>query len=250
MKTTIAFLGTKEIGYECLKYLIEKSSELNCTVSYVLTKFSGLDKSSNETVYSLAKDYGIRVLEHTDEMLQMEKVDIILSVQYHQILRRKHIDQAKKIAVNLHMAPLPEYRGCNQFSFAIINNDTEFGTTLHGIDEGVDSGDILFEKRFAIPKGCFVNDLYKITFDQSIVLFKESLDPLINGNYQPIKQSSFEGKRSFSFHKRSEMSDLKEIDLNWDQEKINRHIRACSMPGFPPPFTTIEGRKINFVLED
>lgn len=67
-----------------------------------------------------------------------------------EILNAEHIGHAKNIALNLHMAPLPEYRGCNQFSFAIADNKKEFGTTIHKMDTGIDHGNILFEKRFPI----------------------------------------------------------------------------------------------------
>ncbi|MBK8684503.1 MAG: hypothetical protein IPN26_05660 [Bacteroidetes bacterium] len=73
-------------------------------------------------------------------------MDFLISVQYHQILNERHIQKARTLAINLHMAPLPEYRGCNQFSFAILDQYPEFGTTLHVMDERIDHGDILFEK--------------------------------------------------------------------------------------------------------
>jgi hypothetical protein len=42
------------------------------------------------------------------------------------------------------------------------------------------------------------------------------------------------------------MASIKVIDLSWDKEKIERYIRATSMPGFPPPYCIIDGRKISF----
>ena len=65
------------------------------------------------------------------------------------------------------MAPLPEYRGCNQFSFAIVDGKKEFGTTLHKMEEGIDNGDIIAESRFDIPENCFVKELYELTYKTS-----------------------------------------------------------------------------------
>jgi hypothetical protein len=41
------------------------------------------------------------------------------------------------------------------------------------------------------------------------------------------------------------MDDIKVIDFSWDREKIERHIRATSMPGFPPPYCIVAEKKVN-----
>jgi len=241
-KKSIIFLGTKPIGYKCLKSLIENQDALNFQVAGVLTqKRKEFEKQSD--LGQLAGEHQIPVF---DDPSEMPKCDILYSVQYHKILRKEEIERARIIAVNLHMAPLPEYRGCNQFSFAIIDGMTEFGTSLHQIDPRIDHGALLFEKRFPIPENCWVQDLYDLTEKASFELFKESLRPLLNGDYPLIDQKSLEASRGFSLHFRKEIQALKQIDLNWPTEKIERHIRATSMPGFEPPFTSIGGQRIYF----
>lgn len=137
------------------------------------------------------------------------------------------------------MAPLPEYRGCNQFSFAIIEEREEFGTTIHLLDEGIDSGDILFEDRFKIPCGCWISELYELTANRSIKLFERSLASLVALEITPISQSSYASQRSCSLHYRYEIETLKQLDLSWDKAKIERHIRGTYMPGFEPPYFLI-----------
>ena len=87
------------------------------------------------------------------------------------------------------MAPLPEYRGCNQFSFAIYNGEKEFGTTIHKIDTGVDTGRILTERRFAILDDWCADELIDYTINESKKLFVESIDDVINGRINGIDQS-------------------------------------------------------------
>lgn len=176
----------------------------------------------------------------------LPECDILYSVQYHEILKPGHINRASQIAVNLHMAPLPEYRGSNQFSYAIIDGKEEFGTTIHEIDARIDHGAVLFQKRFPIPQNCWVNELYQLTYDASIKLFKQTLSHIINGLYNPVPQQSLESKYGTALHYRNEIADLKNIDLGWEKEKIERHIRATYMPGFEPPYTIINGEKIYF----
>ena len=179
----------------------------------------------------------------------MPKVDIVISVQYHQILKRIHLQKASQLNVNLHMAPLPEYRGCNQFSFAIINGDAEFGTSLHLIDEGIDSGPLIAEKRFKIPEYCFVDQLYELTFKESFSLFENTLPALITGGFKTIPQNKIQKQRS-EIHYRREIEEIKQIDSNWTKEKILSHVRATAMPGFSPPLMKVGNKTIKFLVED
>ena len=130
----VTFLGGKEVGARCLEQLIERSSDLGFRISAVLPTPQGV------TVRELAEKHELPIVSTLGEL---PDCDVMISVQYHQILKIRDIQKAKSIAVNLHMAPLPEYRGCNQFSLAIINDDQEFGVTIHQLTEGIDSGPLI-----------------------------------------------------------------------------------------------------------
>lgn len=178
-KQSIIFLGAKSIGYYCFKLLIDNAERLNLEIKGVLTN-ENTKIGSELSLKKLADEHKINLIENLDEM---PNVDFIYSVQYHLILKAKDIRKANKIAVNLHMAPLPDYRGCNQFSYAIVDEKREFGVTIHLIDEKIDHGDILFEKRFPIPDNCWIETLYDLSYQASLNLFKETLDDLINLNF-------------------------------------------------------------------
>ena len=242
---SIVFLGSKPIGYECLAHLIAMQQSLDYTISGVLTR-RRKEFSQEADISALAQEAGIPLLETLQDV---PDCDIIYSVQHHEILKQETIGKARQIAVNLHMAPLPEYRGCNQFSMAILDGKKTFGTTLHRIDTRIDHGDILFQERFPVPDGCWVNDLYELTFAASLALFKETLPSVIAGDYPLIAQQTLEAEHGTALHFRDEIAALKQIDLSWDAEKINRHIRATSMPGFEPPYTLIGGEKVYFTTQ-
>lgn len=80
-------------------------------------------------------------------------------------LAGSHIFSAEEIAaarcgiVNLHLAPLPQYRGRYSAGHALRNGETEFGVTLHYIDEGIDTGPVIAIRRFAIAKHETVDSL-------------------------------------------------------------------------------------------
>ncbi|PQJ11290.1 hypothetical protein CJD36_005665 [Flavipsychrobacter stenotrophus] len=246
LKKTVIFLGSKPIGYECFAYLVAQREQLNIEVVGLLTQ-ARKEFGNGHDLAALAADNGIPVFASLE---QMPDCDVIYSVQYHEILKAQHIAKAQQVAVNLHMAPLPEYRGSNQFTFAILEEKKEFGTTIHTMLPGVDNGDIVFQKRFPIPEDCWVDDLYQLTFKASLNLFKQTLSHVITGNYKTVAQDLLVNKYGTSMHYRKEMKALKVIDLTWDKEKIQRYVRATSMPGFEPPYCFIDGERVYFTRQN
>lgn len=238
----VVFLGSKPIGYDCLIYLIKKQRKLKINLLGVLTNNNN-KLGSKSDIISLCSKHKISIIKSLNDLPKY--IDILISVQYHQILKQSHLKSVKELAINLHMAPLPEYRGCNQFSFALANEEKEFGTTIHKIEEGIDSGDVLFSDRFKIPDNCWVEELYELTYKKSLDLFTKNIAKIIKGDYILTPQNS---KKS-QLYLRKDINKLKQINLSWSKTKIERHIRATSFKGFPYPYTFIDGKKINLVYE-
>jgi methionyl-tRNA formyltransferase len=246
MAIRIVFLGSKPIGFRCLHFLLEKQQELNIELTGIRTK-QRKEFGDGHDLADLAVDYGVPLLS---ALADIPECEIIYSVQHHELLKAEHIAKANTIAVNLHLAPLPEYRGCNQFSFAIMDDAKEFGATIHAIDRRIDHGEVLFERRFAIPDGCWVDDLYEMTCVAAFELFRDSLGSLLAGTYSRTPQSELLKTRPTSLHYRNEIEDLKRIDLNQSQALIERTVRATYMPGFEPPYAMVGGKKVQFVIRD
>lgn len=78
-----------------------------------------------------------------------EPFDLGISAAGTHIFRSAEIARARFGIVNLHLAPLPEYRGRFSATHAILNG-SEYGVTLHYVDEGIDTGPIIAERRFPI----------------------------------------------------------------------------------------------------
>jgi methionyl-tRNA formyltransferase len=240
-------MGSKGIGSFCLQHILDHQKKLDIEVVALFTNNRQLN-SQERSVTTIANENNIQVHDSLEALNQYTDIDFILSVQYHEILKQDHINVANKLAINLHMAPLPEYRGCNQFSFAIIDQAKEFGTTLHRLESGIDNGAILAENRFPIPTDCDVKTLHQLTNKASEELFTDTIADIIAGKFTPIEQTHLIEERGTSLHYRKEINDLKVIDLTWDEEKIDRYIRATYFPPFPPPFAMKDGKQIPLTL--
>lgn len=239
----ISFMGSKYIGFECLRILHEFCmAHKKYEICAVLTNGKG------DQILDYCKRNKINLISSLDEYIKLDKIDLNISVQFNQILSLMHIEKAK-LNVNLHMAPLPEYRGCNQFTKAILDEIDYFGTTIHILNEKVDSGDILYECRFKIREKIWVKELYDLTCKKSIELFKNNLENLLNRRFTKLSQSELIESRGTSFTLRKEIEYLKNLNLDDDKFSIEKTIRATHMKGFSPPSLYVDGKKF-LIIED
>ena len=75
---------------------------------------------------------------------------------------------------NFHFSLLPKYRGCHTNYLQIKNGEVQSGVTLHCIDSGIDTGDIIVKKNFNISRNDTAKDNYITLMNTAINLFKES----------------------------------------------------------------------------
>lgn len=244
----VLFLGGKEIGLFCLDYLTSNAKMLQVElVGAVLS-----DKSISGEVSGIRElciSRSIPIIDSLDDIIKIDRVDFIVSVQFHLILKAIHIAVAKKMAINLHMAPLPEYRGCNQFTFAILDEVTEFGTSIHRLEEGVDSGALICEKRFPVGRDEFVSELYAKTLQASMQLFANNIANILEGRSEMIYQNDLPQDRKRGFHLRNEINEAKRIDPSWSVEKQKRHFRATYFPPFSPPVLKTPGKDTELTID-
>ena len=105
-------------------------------------------------------------------------VDLAVSIYYDQILPASFLKLCCK-AINLHNAPLPRYRGVNPINWALKNGETEYGVTIHQIDEGIDDGPIIAQVRFPIdPVLDEVADVYRRCLEEGWRLFLRTIPNL------------------------------------------------------------------------
>ncbi len=239
----IVFLGAKDIGLHCLAFILKSADHGQCE----LLAFGGNSRLQlDERFSSLLEGRSVELIRDPDQLLDLE-YDLLISVQYDRMLTAEHLKVAQEVNINLHMAPLPEYRGCNQFTFAILDRKKEFGTSLHMMVPQVDAGDILFERRFEMKEEEWVKNLYERTLDESKLLFSAHWNQILASDYSKTPQADFQEERSSSFHLRNEIDQVKSIDATWPIERQKLHFRASFFPPFEPPklIENGEGRSLD-----
>ena len=172
-------------------------------------------KNANLSVLEPIK---IRDNEWIDKIKELNP-DLIILCAYGQIIPKEILDIPKYKALNIHPSLLPKYRGASPIHTAILNNDKETGVTLMLMDEQMDHGDIVAQKKIQISNINY-KELENKLIDLSVKLLKK-LPDYINGKIKPQPQDH----EKAVFCKLIEKEDGK---IDWDNtaEEIERKIRA------------------------
>lgn len=167
-------------------------------------------------------------------------VDVNVSMSFNQILRLPIIGLAPKGFINCHAGALPFYRGRNILNWAIINGETRFGVTVHHVDKGIDTGDIILQRFADIdPEDDYASVLVKAHVLCADVL-SDALVQIANGSAQRIPQSSI---HPVGFYCGRRRPGDEAIDWRWPSKRVHDFIRAITLPG-PGARAVMDGRTL------
>lgn len=148
----------------------------------------------------------------TPEFIHSNCVRFLVSCGYRHILRKNILELLPNSAINLHISYLPWNKGADPNFWSFVEN-TPKGVTIHYLDEGVDTGDIILQKKveFNTEQETLATSYEKL---QTTIqdLFKQNWDNIKSGKCQRQKQV---GKGSF--HKSKDKNSLSSLLINgWD----------------------------------
>ena len=91
--------------------------------------------------------------ENLKKWIEDKNPDIMIVYSMSQLLKENIFTIPKYGTINLHPALLPKYRGPNPWFWQYYNMEKKFGITLHFIDKGEDTGDIIYQEELDVPLG-------------------------------------------------------------------------------------------------
>lgn len=155
---------------------------------------------------------------------------IFISLEFDKIVPVKRF--FSKALYNIHFSLLPKYRGMYTSALPILHGEKFTGVTLHEIDAGIDTGDIVEQIMFEIDSGDNSRDLYFKYIDYGIELFKSNARKILHRDYiatkQPLEGASYFSRQSVDF------TNLK-VDLNKTAFEVRNQIRAYSFEEYQLP---------------
>lgn len=149
----------------------------------------------------------------------------------------------KKGTINLHTSLLPNYRGAAPMNWVIINGETETGVSTFFINENIDSGNIIAQKKVKIPNFYNVGFLHDKLMHIGSDILLETVKQIENGIENSIKQN-------FSKNlKNAPKLTKKNCKIEWNNsiEKIHNLIRGLSP--YPAAFTKLQNNSKNYILK-
>src|SRR4029077_2585500 len=153
----IVFIGTGEIGVPTLRALQKSEHEIVGVVTQPDKPAGRERKITGPPIKAALAGTQLLVLqpdkikdpEAIDQVHQLEP-DVIVVVAYGQILPRAVLEIPKIACLNLHASLLPRWRGAAPIQAAIAAGDRGTGITVMYMDEGLDTGDILLQRKIDI----------------------------------------------------------------------------------------------------
>ncbi len=147
------FLGQKPIGTACLEALLNEFD--SSTIKFVISNTDPKGWWNDNKIFKIAKSRSIRFFDFNEvnnellhKLVVENDISYLLSIQYNKIIAREVLDSVNIASYNLHLAPLPLYRGWHSASHSILNGDSIFGSTIHLINSVVDDGEVYLAKTF------------------------------------------------------------------------------------------------------
>jgi methionyl-tRNA formyltransferase len=224
-KLRLAFAGDRDIALWILDFLLSQGVRPLALLLPDESKASHAQELRSRCSHLPEKNIlvGGRFREPAGiEMLRGLRLDYIIGVHFPYLAPESVLDVSGRGFLNVHPAYLPYTRGWHTPTWSILEG-TPAGATLHFIDRGLDTGDIVLQKKLRISDDDTAHTLYGKMKKLELEVFQQAWPQILSGHPTRIPQDPNTG----TFHKRKDLflPEIQEIDLDEPttaRELINR----------------------------
>lgn len=240
MKLKIGYFADGPWSHLAFEKLIEDET---ISIQFIVPR----SDTTDQTLKSFSEKYKIDYLYPVNineakfiDTLKNYNCDLFVSMSFNQIFRLEALALPKLGVINCHAGKLPFYRGRNILNWALINDEKEFGITVHYVDEGIDTGDIIKQRSYPISDHDDYNSLLEIAYLECASILFDSIKEIQLGISERIKQETIDAV-GFYCGRRGVGDEI----INWNQTSRNlfNFIRSISKPG-PIATTFIKDNKV------
>lgn len=235
----VIFMGTPEFSLDVLEGLIE-----NVNVIGVVTQPDKIVGRDKEPSYSPVKKMAV---EHNIDVFQPEKIrkdydwvinknpDMIVTCAFGQIIPEVILNQPKYGCINVHASLLPKLRGGSPLHHSIIDGYKETGVTIMFMDKGMDTGDIITQRKIDILDTDTVGSIHDKLKVIGRTLLLETIPMILDGTNPRIKQNEDEVTICKNISHEEEL-----IDFNDTCRNIFNKVRG--MNPFPVAYFNLDNK--------
>ena len=168
-----------------------ENGNLNCEISYVVAdrECFGLQRAEKHGIKSIMLDkklFGNKLSDEISAILEngIEKTDYIVLAGYLSILSESFINKWNRKIINIHPSLLPKFGGKGMYGMnvhrAVIEaKETESGCTIHFVDTGVDTGEIILQIKVPVLSDDTPEILQKRVLEKEHILLIEGIKKLL-----------------------------------------------------------------------
>lgn len=237
----VIFMGTPEFSVPALHWLAENHD--------VVSVFTQPDRQGGRgkkwlppPVKTAAESLGIPVLQpdriKTDENVRQIRAlspDIIIVIAYGQIISRDILDLPRYGCLNVHASLLPCLRGASPINMAIVRGLTETGVTIMQMDEGLDTGAMLWRRKVSIGEEMTAGELHDLLMQEGVEALKETFARI--DELEAVPQD--DDRSSYAPIIKREMAQI-----DWSQSARSIHDLVRGFNPWPVAYTVYRGERI------
>lgn len=227
-KLKIGYFGDGPWAHEAF---LRINADPSFEIEFICARFDNPDKKLKQ----FADENNIAFYVHSninsdefENLISLHKCDIFVSMSFNQIFKAPIINFPPMKTINCHAGALPFYRGRNILNWALINDEKSFGVTVHYMDEGIDTGDIILQRHCEINDNDNYATLLEKAYKKCAEVLYDALKMLQRYEIEPIKQATIHPV-GFYCGQRKEGDEI--IDWNQTSREIFNFIRAICKPG-------------------
>lgn len=243
----IVFMGSSEFGVPLLHRLMESEHTLVAVYAPPDRPAGRGQRLVPSVIKDMAARKGVPVFQPEKlgdrtaiERLAVLSPDVIIVVAYGKLLPRPILQLPPFGCLNIHPSLLPRYRGPSPIAAAILSGDRETGVTLMQLDEGMDTGPILAQKKIPVNPTDTAESLGLRLAHAGADLLMESLPHWFSRRLHPFPQAESEATYTPLITKKDG-----EIDWRLSAVEIDRRIRAFHP--WPGGYTYWEGKILKII---
>lgn len=240
----IVFMGTPDFAVPCLNKLIEAGHNVCCVFTQpdkpvgrkqIMTPppVKAFAMEQNIPVYQPEKIKGSNALQ----IINSYEPDINVVVAYGKILPKEILNSARFGSINVHASLLPKYRGAAPIQWAVLNGDKQTGVTIMQMDEGLDTGDILYVEKTPIGENETSAELFDRLSEIGADSLIKTLDLIEKSDIIPRKQPETDTCYA-------SMIDKSICTIDWNDSAEHIHNKVRGLQTWPVAVTSVNNKKL------
>ena len=243
----LAFMGTPDFAATILKRILKDGHEVACVYSQPPRPAGRGKKPRPSPVHELAEKELLTVrvpksLKSDEAQTAFEKlgVEAAVVVAYGLILPSRIIHGTARGCYNVHASLLPRWRGAAPIQRAIMAGDDETGIAIMHMDEGLDTGPVVYEKLVPITSADTAGALHDRLASAGASAMSHVLKKLAEG---PLEEKAQPAEGVTYAHK----IDKAEAEIAWSRPapEVANHIRGLSP--FPGAWSLVKGERLKIL---